>query len=82
MRYYNSKLLLAVAVVASVATVALAGCGQTGPLYMPPESVPVPPAMGGPAAAPGAAPTAPAGTTESANTSATKSVGPPSSEAP
>ena len=77
MRYYNSKLLLAVAIVASVA---LAGCGQTGPLYMPPESVPVPPTMSEPAATPGVAPTAPASTTESA--SATKSVGPPSSEAP
>ena len=75
MRYYNSKLLLTVAIVASVA---LAGCGQTGPLYMPPESVPVPPAMSEPAATPGVAPSAPAGTTAPA----TKTVGPPSSEAP
>lgn len=78
MRYYNSKLLMAVAIVASVATVALAGCGQTGPLYMPPESVPVPPAMSEPAAAP----TPPAATTESVSNSATTRVGPPSSEAP
>lgn len=77
MRYYNPKLLLAVAVVANVA---LCGCGQTGPLYMPPESVPVPPAMSEPASAPSVAPTAPAATNESA--SATTSVGPPSSEAP
>lgn len=75
MRYYNSKLLLAVAVVANIA---LCGCGQTGPLYMPPESVPVPPAMSAPAATPSVAPTAPASTTDAA----TKTVGPPSSEAP
>jgi predicted small lipoprotein YifL len=82
MRYYNSKLLLAVAVVASVATVALTGCGQTGPLYMPPESVPVPPAMSETGSTPGVAPTAPASTTENASNSATTRVGPPSSEAP
>lgn len=69
MRHYHSKLLLA------VAYVALCGCGQTGPLYMPPESVPVPPAMPEPGATPAAAPAATSGT-------ATKTVGPPSSEAP
>lgn len=72
MRYYNSKLLVA------VAFVALAGCGQTGPLYMPPEAVPVPPVMPEPSAQPSVTPTAPASTTETA----TKSVGPPRSEAP
>jgi len=72
MRYYNSTLLLA------VAFVVLAGCGQTGPLYMPPEAVPVPPALPEPAAQPSVPQNAPASTTGTA----TKSVGPPSSEAP
>jgi predicted small lipoprotein YifL len=34
MRYSVTALLIA------VAFVSLAGCGQTGPLYMPPETVP------------------------------------------
>lgn len=39
MHYYISNLLLA------VAFATLMGCGQTGPLYMPPEKAPpVPPA--------------------------------------
>lgn len=43
MNYYISKLLLA------IAFVILAGCGQMGPLYMPPEETPpVPPAAAGP----------------------------------
>ena len=47
MNYYISKLLLA------IAFVTLAGCGQTGPLYMPPEETPpVPPAAAEPAPEP------------------------------
>ena len=47
MNYYTSKLLLA------VAFATLVGCGQTGPLYMPPEeNPPKPPAMAEPSAAP------------------------------
>jgi predicted small lipoprotein YifL len=43
MNYYISKLLPA------IAFVILTGCGQTGPLYMPPEETPpVPPAAAEP----------------------------------
>ncbi|CAA0126296.1 Uncharacterised protein [Halioglobus japonicus] len=46
MNYYISKLLPA------VAFVILSGCGQTGPLYMPPEETPpVPPTVSEPEAA-------------------------------
>ena len=37
MRYSITALLIA------VAFATLSGCGQTGPLYMPPEDVPKPP---------------------------------------
>ena len=48
MHYYISNLLLAVALVA------LSGCGQTGPLYMPPEETPPPPVLSEPSATPDA----------------------------
>lgn len=68
MQYYISNLLLAVAIVA------LCGCGQTGPLYMPPENTPAPPAMPAPDASVSAQP--------AAEPSATEDVGPPRSAAP
>ncbi|MCB1689790.1 MAG: hypothetical protein KDI33_14940 [Halioglobus sp.] len=46
MHYYISSLLLA------LAFAVLTGCGQMGPLYMPPEETPPPPALSAPAAAP------------------------------
>ena len=45
MRHAVTALLIA------VAFVSLAGCGQTGPLYMPPEPVPETPPQTQPAAA-------------------------------
>jgi predicted small lipoprotein YifL len=48
MHYYISNLLLVVALLA------LPGCGQMGPLYMPPEETPPPPALSEPSAAPDA----------------------------
>ena len=45
MRYAVTALLIA------VATVSLSGCGQTGPLYMPPEPVPAATPQAQPAAA-------------------------------